>query len=81
MQVRVQDNFFSFILFAAICIYPKSAGYSTSFCQQQVTGRYECLGWRTQGGLFQSVPEGSENFRWKASEFKSGKFDWNSSSS
>ena len=56
MLVRVQDNFFSSILFAAICIYPKSAGYSTSFCQQQVTGRYECLGWRTQGGLFQSVP-------------------------
>ena len=75
MHVRVQYNYFSFILFAAICIYSKSAGYSTSFCQQHATGRYERLGWRTQGGLFQSVPEGSENIRWKASEFKSGKFN------
>ena len=48
MQVWVQDNFFSSIFFAAICVYPKSAGYSTSFCQQQVTGRYECLGWRIE---------------------------------
>ena len=77
IRVNVNLNlfifFFSFSFFPALFFSPKSSRHSTSFFQQQATGRHECLDRRAEGRLLQNLPPRSKNIWWQTSEFESGK--------